>query len=221
MAAPAWYAQGYAVWSGAGLAAAGGWVFWRGARAWPGAFWRRCRGVAYVPGELAGAHLTIVAGLAVLIAGGSLVAVEWGLRGFQSYGPPVLAGQLELQVTPERISAAWTDPFGRWTQSWSPPCPRLALEGEFVEWSRVAHTLGFRDRQRVAAGRLSCLPDATPGGGERGARFRPPDPTWEALERWERWVRVVRTERRESPALRAKSGTWKLYVLPGGYVFSE
>lgn len=218
---PGWSSHGYAVWSGAAAGALGVWVAWRGVRAWPGAAWRRLRGVACVPGELTRSHLWLLAGLALALVGAAAIGVEWGLRGFQSYREPALAGRLDLQVNPERVLAVWNDGAGRATGFWSPPCARILLEGEFVEWSRAARAAGFRDRHRVAAGRLSCDPESTAHGAGAPLRLRPPSPTWERLRRWDRYLPVLRTERRESPALRVESRSWRVFVMPAGYAFAE
>jgi hypothetical protein len=94
------------------------------------------------------------------------------------------------------------------------------LEGEFVEWSRLARLAGFRDRHRVVAGRLSCAGDGGPAAGEM-LRFRPPNRTWERLRRYDRLLPFVRAERRDSPLLRVRGGSWRLFVMPAGYAFSE
>lgn len=191
-----------------------------GARAWPGAVWRRVRGVAYVPGDLTRVHLWIALGLLLALAGTAAVALEWGLRDFQSYGEPVLAGRLDVQAGPQWVAAVWSDSAGRRTRSWSAPCERLVLEGEFLEWGRAAHLAGFRDRHRVSAARLLCGADTAEAGGAEG-RLRRASRTWEALRRWDRFVPGMSTSRRVSPTLRVSSGSWRVFVMPAGYVFSE
>ncbi len=220
-AAPAWYAHGYAVWSGGALAGIGGWMLLRGARAWPGAWWRRVRGVAYVPGELSRVHGWLLAGCAMGILGAGSLAVEWGLRAFQSYDHPVLAGRLDLQAGSGGWTASWSDAAGRSSQSWPPACPRLTLEGEFVEWSRLARAAGFRNRHRVVAGALACADPDAPAPSGSPARLRPPSQAWEILRRWDRYLPMLRTARYRSPALKVRSGSWRVFVMPDGYVFSE
>jgi hypothetical protein len=180
--------------------------------------------VAYVPGELLKANLWMVAGAALVAVGGAAIGVEWGLREFQSFGDPTLAGRLELQAAGNRRAAVWSDASGNWSRSWKSPCPRFLLQGEFVEWAALARRAGFRNRHRVAASELSCAADGTEAGkagGVEAVRFRPPSRTWEILRRWDRFLPMVRTERRLSPALQVASGSWRVFVMPGGYVFSE
>jgi hypothetical protein len=183
--------------------------------------WRRARGVSYVPGDLAAAHLWLLCGSFLALCGGGAVALEWGLRDFQSYRDAVMAGRLDLETGPGRHPrAAWSDRSGRSTGAFRTACPRVLLEGEFVEWSRPARSAGFRDRHRVVAGRLSCAGAGSPSAGET-LRFRPPSPTWEILRRYDRFLPFLRTERRDSPPLRVRGGSWRLFVMPAGYAFSE
>jgi len=227
--AQAWYTQGYAVWTGALVALIGVWGAWRGARAWPGALWRRWRGVAYVPGELFATHVWILCGLITAACGGAAVGIEWGLRDFQSFESPRAAGKLEVEASPERVVAVWIDAGGKWSQAWAPACAaRLALQGEFVEWSRFGRLAGFRDRHRVTSASLSCGSTESAGSSADGAaakagraRWRPVNRTWEILRRWDRFLPILSAGRRESPAIRAADGSWRVFVMPGAYVFSE
>ena len=216
----AWFEHGYAVPAGAAIGLAGIcfalWVL----RRWPGALWRRVRGQAYVPWELFWTSLGTVSALLFAALGAGIVAVEHGLEDFQSFEDASLAGWLHLERNRSSIRALWQEPTGTWTQSWITRCPRLGLEGEFINWNHLAHTMGFRNRHRVVAGLPTC-PEGAPDPGAVRQRFRPPSPIWERLRRWSRWIPVLTAERRGSPSLRAKEGTWRVFVTQGGYAFAE
>jgi hypothetical protein len=189
-----------------------------------------------VPGDLAAAHLWLLAGALLAACGGAAAAVEWGLRGFQSYRDATLAGRLDLDAGEGRPArAAWSDLAGRRAGEFRTSCPRIVLEGEFVEWSRLGKLAGFRDRHRVVAARLSCAGSAGPAPGGAPAadggtgvaapgeilHLRPPSRAWEALRRYDRFLPLLRAERRQSPPLRLRGGSWRLFVMPAGYAFAE
>ena len=216
----AWYEHGYAVPAGVAIGLLGTFLALWVLRRWPGALWRRVRGQAYVPWELFWTSLGTVSVLLVASLGAGMVAVERGLEDFQSFEGASLAGWLHLERNRSTMRALWREPAGTWAQTWTTRCPRLGLEGEFIDWNRLAQALGFRNRHRVVAGLPSC-PEETLNPRAVRERFRPPSPTWERLRRWSRWIPVLSAERRGSPSLRAGDRTWRVFVTQGGYAFAE